>query len=427
MSTRSFLAIMWPLCLTVPIALGQNLKSEIPGNSLSQYIAYGLSHNPGLSAEYERYEAALQRIPQVKALPDPKVTATHFFEAIQTRTGPQETQLFVNQTIPWFGKLRLRGNVASAEAEAINHGYQGAVLNLAERIGVSYYDYAYLGKATEITSSVTDLIAGLRDTVEAKVQGGDDLAPLLRLEVELARNQDLLQTLQKQRLSVSAELRALLGMPGDTPPLPFPSLTYPGRHAFDREVVIASLLQDNPELKQLDSRINSASEALRLSKLSPLPDPTLGAGILDTGSAFFPNTAGSGDDPWALQISFSIPLWRKKYKAERMEAEAKYDMAKSMLSERENALLAQVDAEFQKLAENQERLELYDETLLPKARQALEVTETSYKADRASVLDLIDSERTLLEVERGYWKTVADYFSSLIRLRTLTGTPPHLE
>ncbi len=422
MTLRPILPVILVLLATVSRVSCQDSLSLSPQASLSEFVAFGVANNPGLAADYQRYETALQRIPQVKALPDPKFTATHFFQSIETRTGSQETQLFVNQTIPWFGKLRLRGNVASQEAEAISHAYEGAVLKLAEEIGFAYYDYAYLGEATQITSSLIDLLEGLTDTVVTKVRGGGDLAPLLRLEVELAKNQDLLQTLQKQSLSKSAELRALLGMEtSSTKPIPVPDLPKPVLNPQSRSGLVAAALQDNPELKELQSRIDGASEAMKLSKLSPVPDPTIGAVLFNTSSAMSPATVGSGDDPWGVQISFSIPLWSKKYKAEKLEAQAKYEMAKAMLTDRENALLSQIDAAFQKVAETQERLELYDTTLLPKARQALEVTQTSYKADRASILDLIDSERTLLEIERGYWQAVAEQYKSLIRLRTLTG------
>ncbi|MCB1088228.1 MAG: TolC family protein, partial [Verrucomicrobiae bacterium] len=75
----------------------------------------------------------------------------------------------------------------------------------------------------------------------------------------------------------------------------------------------------------------------------------------------------------------------------------------------------------QKLSEIDQRLDLYSDTLLPKAKQAVEVTESSYRADRASLLDVIDSERTQLEIERTYWRAVADHHQSMVRLQTLTG------
>tara|TARA_R110002096_G_scaffold385536_4_gene579394 strand:- start:1369 stop:2634 length:1266 start_codon:yes stop_codon:yes gene_type:complete len=420
MTSPSFLfASLAAFCITV--TGGAATLSE--SSSLTDYLAFGIANNPGLQAEYENYQAVLEKIPQARSLPDPKMTATHFVEDIQTRTGPQENQVFFSQMFPWFGKRRLRGEVASKEAEAIEHLYQAQILALAKEIGVAYYNYGYLGEATKITREVLTLLERLQPNVEEKVRGGGDLAPLLRLEVEIAKNRDMLQALEKQRGSQSAAIDALLGR-RNTNALQFPALLSPPRHQPGRSELVATLLSENPELKSLQSGIEKAAEAVKLSKLSPIPDPTVGVGAFDTGNALNPATVGSGDDPWAVQVSFSIPLWSGKYKAEKREAQARYNAAKKTLSNRENELLAQLERILQDLAEAEERIVLYGTTLLPKARQAVEVTEQSYKADRASILDLIDSERSLLEIERNYWRAVADQYQSLVRLQTLTGKRP---
>jgi outer membrane protein TolC len=52
-------------------------------------LSLALANNPQLEAFEQRYEAALQRIPQASALPDPMFQVTSFVESIQTRTGPQ--------------------------------------------------------------------------------------------------------------------------------------------------------------------------------------------------------------------------------------------------------------------------------------------------------------------------------------------------
>ena len=392
------------------------------GGTLIEYVAYGIRHNPGLQAAHQRHQAALERIPQAQALPDPKFMATHVVEDIETRTGPQRNQIFVSQTFPWFGKLRLRGAVASKEAEAIEHAFEAEVLRLARDIGLTYYDYAYLGEATRITRDVLGLLQRLEEPVREKVRAGGDQAPLLRLEVEIAKTRDILQGLEKQRASQSAELDALLGR-RDGALLSWPKAPAPHQMVQSRAVLIRQLLAENPDLKVLKSRIDKAAEAVALAKKSPIPDPTIGVGVFDTGEAFNPTT-GSGDDPWAIQISFSIPLDMRKYRAERREAEANYRAAKRTLTDRENELHAVLERALRDLDEVEERIALYNETLLPKARQALEVTESSYSADRSTILDLIDSERTLLEIERTYQRAIADHYKAHVRLQTLTGRQP---
>ena len=98
--------------------------------------------------------------------------------------------------------------------------------------------------------------------------------------------------------------------------------------------------------------------------------------------------------------------------------------AQHTLRDRENDLRSELDTSLQELATIKKRLDLYGGILLPKAQQAMEVTETSYQGNKSSILDLIDAERTLLEIERNYWKAVSDHYKVQVRLQTLTGNRP---
>ncbi len=392
----------------------QNLP---PKPTLADYLRVGIANNPGLRAEYEQYQAALEQIPQAKSLPDPVLSATSFVDKVPS--GPQ-SHFEVGQTFPWFGKLRLRGEVASKEAQAIYHLYENSLLNLQRDISVVYYDYAYLAEATKITGKIIGLLERLEPSVQEKVRVGGDLASLLRLQVEIGRNHDVLQALEKERLRQSAGFNALLGEPGGEL-LPWPKLEGIKGGAASREKFVEALFAGNPELKAIEDRIGKAKRAVELSKLSPIPDPTIGAKYYDMGRSMNLN----GDDVlWEVQIGFSVPLWFGKYKAEKRQALAEQRAVEKLLGNRQNTLLAELESALEDLREADDRIALYDKTLLPAARQAVEVSEESYKADRSTILDVIDSERTLLELEKTYWRAVAKHYSSQIRLETLVGRRP---
>ena len=79
-------------------------------STLSDYLAYAALHNPGLKAAFNRWKAALEKIPQVNSLPDPRFTYAYFIENVETRVGPQRHKLDISQTFPWFGKLQAMKN-----------------------------------------------------------------------------------------------------------------------------------------------------------------------------------------------------------------------------------------------------------------------------------------------------------------------------
>jgi outer membrane protein TolC len=104
---------------------------ELDENSgLSDYLAYAALNNPGLEAAFNRFKAALDRVPQVKSLPDPRFTYKYFIEEVETRVGPQRQGFEISQVFPWFGKLDLRGDVAGQAAQAARERYEAVKLKL---------------------------------------------------------------------------------------------------------------------------------------------------------------------------------------------------------------------------------------------------------------------------------------------------------
>jgi cobalt-zinc-cadmium efflux system outer membrane protein len=407
---------MKSICPSIAFAIAIALSSVAQGASLSQYLAEGLKNNKGLQAAYQRYQAALHGVPQAKALPDPRAEFTHFISEIETRVGPQTDRIMLSQTLPWRVKRRLRGEVASRQAESVLHSFESKQLDLVRAISLAYYDYAFLTKATDITGQNLQLLKKLEPVIEEKIRGGSDLAPLLRLQVETAKTEDAITTLKADRARHSAALAALLSRDQatliPTPNLPEPPTAQPTFTELARQLIL-----QNPELDVLRSQIAKADADAQLAKKNPIPDPTIGLNYSRIGSG----PSQSGRDAFGISIGFSIPIWFDKYRAQQAEANATHQAAKLERQEKQDSLLGQLKADLESYAEARSRVSRYRHKLLPAARQSIEVSEASYRADRLSILELIDSQRTLLDLEKIYWRAIADQHKSLVRLQTLTG------
>ena len=116
---RRVLSATTALLLTIgllPVAQSQDKISE--STSLGEAIAFAQKHNAAIAAANSRWQAAIQRVPQAKGWPDPRLTYGYFIETVETRVGPQEQRVGVMQPLPWFGKLKAAGDVASTDAAA---------------------------------------------------------------------------------------------------------------------------------------------------------------------------------------------------------------------------------------------------------------------------------------------------------------------
>src|SRR5262249_32921787 len=94
------------------------------GIKVDDLVEIALAVNPEITVMRREYDAARARIPQAKALPDPTIsignvnTGSPLPFARVTDDFNENFNFGFSQDFPWFGVRRLRGLVASAEADA---------------------------------------------------------------------------------------------------------------------------------------------------------------------------------------------------------------------------------------------------------------------------------------------------------------------
>ncbi|MFO8026116.1 MAG: TolC family protein [Opitutales bacterium] len=413
------------LALATPLPAQE--RGEAPSglklDGLESYLTRAQSANPQLEAFRQRYEAAMQRIPQTSALPDPMLQITSFVESVQTRTGPQENVLMLSQKIPWFGKLSSREEVASAEAEALWFAYQNQQLMLARRVSLAFYEYAYLKDAIRLTRENLKLLEGLEPIVEEKVRSGADLNALLRLKVEIGRVDDQAQSLEQKRIAQSARLAELLALPTDAL-LPFPEWSQPEVVSPDGPSMIRAMEANHPELKMLERKVESAAARREIARLESYPDITLGINYIQVGDPeVMRNTPDAGRDPWGVTVAVNLPIWFGKNNAAKAEALATQRAHENERGNRLNQLRAELSASFARLKDANRQLALYGEELLGLAEQAVENSRSAYEGGRTGILEVIDSERSLLDLQLLYRRAAADAWQQRIVIQTLAGQP----
>ncbi|NIO13694.1 MAG: TolC family protein, partial [Xanthomonadales bacterium] len=151
-------------------------RAQLPSlgqdSTLADYLQYAALNNPGLEAAFHRWQAALEKVPQARALPDPRLTYAHFIEEVETRVGPQESKLGLMQKFPWFGKRRLRGEAAWEAAEAARERYEAEKLKLFFRVKDAYYEYAYLAGAVRVVQQMKSLVRQLEQVARTRYTVG---------------------------------------------------------------------------------------------------------------------------------------------------------------------------------------------------------------------------------------------------------------
>ncbi|MFQ3226164.1 MAG: cobalt-zinc-cadmium efflux system outer membrane protein [Lentimonas sp.] len=392
--------------------------SSVFALTLEQAIQRAEAGNFGLDALHQQRVGARERIAGAAALPDPKIQYTYFGESVETRTGPQEAIYSMSQTIPWLKKLETRKALATSNADTWSFLHQQGVLALRRDVTSVYSEVVYQDQAVQSTEANLQLIDDMRAIVEERVRGGGSLNALLRLEVELERTRDQLDRYKQARYVKRTELAALLSI--EESALGALTAESPASRALPSlRSMLATLEMQNPELLALKQRTGSASQRADLSQLDQYPDFTFGVNYIQVGDNGPASDAGT--DPWSVSMAVSLPIWGSKNSAAIQAANADKRSAEQLYRDRVLQLKAELSATLAAHADGSQRVQRYAERLIPLAEQALENSRSAYESDQLSVLELIDSERALLEINLNYARAVANVTQADAALNALTG------
>ncbi len=417
------------LVSAVLLAYLSNLSAEKPEDAardligkpvVGSLIQEALTNNPSILAADKRYAGAKQSIVSAASLPNPKIQLTHFVESVQTRTGPQEQAIMLQQPLPWLGKLARKRDVARAHAEMLWHSYASQQLDLVDELAEQMLHLRFLDKAIAMNDENLVLLRRLESVVENRVKSGSDLSDLLRLQLEIERFDDRKQELETERLAASYELERSLGRPE---PLGIPVLdwTAPASLQSNADLWLTTIRGQSPRLAMLRSLEASSEARQRLAELARQPDFTVGLNYIRTDDALNPTLTGSGKDPWAMMVGVSLPIWGKANNAVSLQASLEKEAVSAQIQDQKLLLLSKGRSWIAKLEDAQARIQRYETKLLPLARQAQEITEASYQSGKASILDLIESDRSLLALQTEYWRAAADAWLARWKLATLSG------
>lgn len=388
-------------------------------DSLSLYHAleYAALHNPGVEAAFNRWKAAAEQIPQAKTLDDPSINLKQYLRNIATRVG----SFGLSQTFPWFGTLKLKGDMATQEALIAQQQFETALDQLYYEVTSAFAEYYYLDQSTLITQGLLDLTQSSERVAQAKYRAATGpYADVIRAQTELGRLEDQLLALRAQTRPAIAQLNAVLNRPAQAaiaPPTAIPDVTL----TESDSTLLVRATQINPSLRALDLAVQREDQAVSLAKRRFYPSFMIGLDYMNSSGSRMTGVMDSGTDPIAGHFSINIPIWRGAYRAGQREAEARRRAAELERRDQENHLQARMQTVLFDFHDTERKISLYHDALIPKAQQSIGASMQGYEAGEVDFLDLLDAQRMLLDFELAEQRARADRLIRLAELRMLVG------
>ena len=175
---------------------------------------------------------------------------------------------------------------------------------------------------------------------------------------------------------------------------------------------VSAGVADNPELRRLGSERELRDAQVAVAKSKAYPNLRIAAG---------PRWLMSSDD-LAIVASATLPLplvnrnrgqilatraRRQKLGAEQLAARVR--------------IHAELFTQYQELAHVIVALATLEKEVLPEATAVMRTTELGFRRGRLSQLELVDAQRTLMELRREHIDMAEKYHKYVVRLETLTG------
>jgi outer membrane protein, heavy metal efflux system len=352
------------------------------------YLRVAFLSNAELQTRYWEWRSAIEQIPQDSSFPNVAIPFSVLFNGENMKTWDRTTLGITNDpmtNIPFPTKLAVAGRRALEAARAAGFRFEAAKFRLQAQVLTTYADLALLAESLRIQRESVALLKQVASLAGSRVQSGgarpqDQLKA--RTEVDVAENE--LLNLEARVPALVARMNALLDRPSDAP-IPLPA-ELPEARALDvaDDELIRIGAERSPELEALAREIAGRKEGLEGAEKSYLPDFTLSFSFM-------------GSVAQTIGGMLVLPTRLEAIRAGIEQAKADLRAAELARRQYERDLAASFVLNLQVLRNDERQIRLFEEIILPRARQTVQLDQTAYAANRAGFLEILDSQRTLLD------------------------------
>lgn len=149
------------------------VTSASNAQTLDDYLKIAAENNPGLKSKFYSYQASLEKVPQVGALPDPQLTFGILTEPMERYMGNQIMDISIMQMFPWFGTLGAAEDEATAMAKAKYEEFNETKSILFYEVKATYYSLYLLQKEISITEENIEILTTLEEIAISRLKSGE--------------------------------------------------------------------------------------------------------------------------------------------------------------------------------------------------------------------------------------------------------------
>jgi len=379
---------------------------------LAKIRSEAVRHHPSVAAAKHRVNAAAEDIRAVRLWDDPMVGLGVMAANKSMRSDFGDIIIGIDQPLPKPGMFdaqrgkaesmsraeveNSRGSALAAGAEAARTAIELALAD--ESVALQQTKITWLG---EMTENARQMAAGpMGSSIDA-----------LRMETELAKEQQMLDAARRTREGLARKLNLTLGRSLDSPwpELKLPAAPLPMPVA---QAEIARIPHANPKVRAMREMVGAANADTRIADRDRLPQFSLG---VDT------NIYSGGDVRSAtLNVKMSLPWFNENsYQAKIAGTRDRELAAGRDVEAMRREVVTGVLAACTDAANAAAQARAYAGEVHDKALQTSKTIEAAWISSKAPLTDLLDASRMLFSIRLEQRRFIAMQRAALEDLRTL--------
>jgi cobalt-zinc-cadmium efflux system outer membrane protein len=384
--------------------------------TLRQAASLALENNPALRAHGFDLQAAEGRRIQATARPNPELSLE-----VEDVLGSgdysggrnAQTTLQLSQLIELGGKRGARSGITTAQRSLKQSDAELARITVLATVAEQFVhvlgDQHELALSRDATKLAEETLALAKRRVEA---GNASPIEEKRARIQLSKARLLEEHDEHELLVARRKLAALWGATNATfAELQADLFARPSLPNFDE---LSARIHRSPELARWASERSVRDAEVKLADARRRPDLTAGAGVR--------HYAGPDDIGFVFQFSMPLPFSDRQQGA-RTEARALAEKTTVDRDATELRLRTTLFGIAQELIHADTELAALDRDMLPDAEAALTLAREGFERARFSQLELLDAQRTLLELRRERIAAAVAYHNFVIEIEKMLGEP----
>ena len=378
--------------------------------TLAEIEQLALAYHPALREAESLVRAARGNWLQVGLRPNPEIGYSASEIGSEGSAGQQGA--IVGQEFVTAGKLGLSRAVASREVAAAEQRLARARLQVLTTARVAYFEVLAAERAVALAGQLKEIAEQAVRVSELRLRIEDiSRAALLQSQVEGESAALLEVQAVNRRAAAWRRLATVIGIEGQTPQ-PIDDVLQRPLPEIDWQTTRERLLAASPELAELRYEVERARMAVARASAGRIPNVDVQAGVA--------RDTASDDTIASVQVSMPVPIFDRNQGA-IAQACGELAAAQAAIEQRRLALEQRLAATFRDYQTARERLVRYTQSILPTARESLELINQGYEQGELEFLQVLTVQKTYAETNLAYlqdlesaWKRWAEMEGLLV-------------